>query len=343
MFNLIIKLLLLFAVFAPGIVFAKSVENVGSAMVVSFTQARNGALQASLEAYGKVVPRNDVSVATIIERVHIVDVLAEEGDYVEKGQLLARLDDTALKFALDSLQAELTKAKNAFIRSEKLQKTSAISQEESDLKRSEYLRLTALVADAKFRLRQADVIAPAAGIVYQRNVTAGQITRPDEPLFKIARDGVIELEVDVAEEYVPRITLETPVSVKLMSERQPRQASVRLISPRVDTTSRMAKIRLNFPASAGIPINMFCSARFILPGQRGLVLANSALQRDKDGDYVWLVQQDGSVRRRNIEIVARESDQALVTGIDERDNVVARAGSFLQDGDLVTRADEVSR
>lgn len=316
----------------------RAMETHNVAATVTLTQVKAGTLNETLEVYGKTVPRKDISVTTNLDGIHVLDVFIDEGEYVTQGQTLARLDKEALQYSLDSLLAELNKAEQAFSRAKTLRKTAAISQEDVDIKQTEYLTLQAQVSDARLRLQRTNVVAPAAGIVYQRNIIVGQITRTDEPLFKIAADAAIELEVTVPEKFAAHITLDTQVEASLIDDNNKRPAPIRYISPRIDGSTRTAKIRLHFPSRTFIPVNMFCSARFTLPGKNGLTIENTALQRDQRGDFVWVVKDDDSVMRRDVNIVARYGNESLITGIEENQNVVARAGAFLQEGDRIQRA-----
>ncbi len=326
-----------------GGAFAQTAKDVETVMTVTLSPVRAGTLQTTLEVHGKAVPRDDVAVATDIAGVGILELDAEEGDSVEKGQVLARLDTASLQFALDSLVADLAKAEMEFNRAKELQKAHATSQEVFGQREAAYLILQAQVADARLRLQKAVITAPAAGMIYQRNAVVGAITQTDLPLFRIAARGEIELEVTVPETFAHSITPQTPVEASLTGDKQRHPARIRVISPRIDPITRMANVRLSFPASFFIPVNTFCTALFTLPAKQGLIAPATAVQRDAQGSYVWIVRDDNTVERREVTIVARNGGEMLIEGIEENRLIVARAGAFLQEGDRIRRADEAKQ
>lgn len=320
---------------------AKTPENSGTVMAVTVTRVREGTLRNTLDVHGKAVPREDVSVATDLGGIAIVEVNGEEGDTVKKGQVLVRLDTAALRYTLDSLEAELAKAVKETGRARVLAKAAAMSKEEEERREAAYLTLRAQVADARLRLRKAVVAAPAGGRIYRRDATIGAITKTEQPFFRIAAGGEIELEVTVPEAFVHAITLETPVEAALVGDQEKKPARIRVIAPRIDQATRTANVRLTFPASSVIPVHTFCTARFSLPARKGLLVESTAVQQDVQGTYVWVVRDDNTVLRRNVTVTARNGSEVLIEGVENNQAVVARAGAFLQEGDRVQRSGEV--
>ena len=314
---------------------AEAARKDDAVMAVTLLTAERGTMMTTLETHGKAVPREDVSVSTDIAGVSVIEVCAEEGEYVEKGQVLARLDMEGLQFTLDALEADLAKAEREFERAKELRKTHATSLEVFGQREAAYLMLQAQVADARRRLKKAVVVAPTAGMIYQRDATVGAITQVDQPLFRIAARGEVELEVNIPEASAHGITPDTPVEAGLAGDDGKRPARIRIISPRIDPSTRTANVRLVFPAASFIPVNTFCSARFTLSAGSGLIVAATAIQQDTHGSYVWSVGEDGAVTRRAVTVLVRNGKDALIEGVEDGLSLVARAGAFLQEGDRV--------
>ncbi len=306
-------------------------------MSVTLTKVRPGDLQRGLEVSGKVVPRDDVVVATELGGLRVLEVLVEEGEHVEKGQVLARLDTDTLKHNLESLAADLARTQEEFKRGTSLTKNQygAISQEEADQRKTRYLVLQAQVSDATSRLRKAVIIAPVSGIIYQRDVVAGAVSNSDQPLFRIAANGETELEVTVPETFVHQIGKDTPVQAWLAGVEEKQAAAIRIISPRIDQITRTANIRISFLSKTFTPVGTFGKASFTLPAKKGLLLVVTAVQQDSQGSFVWVVNDEGMVARQDLTVVARDGSMALVEGVDERQRIVAKAGAFLQEGDRI--------
>ncbi len=312
-------------------------------MVVSTTQVTTGAIQSVALVHGKAVPREDVTVSSEVAGSAVLEVVAEEGNYVEKGQVLARLDTARLQYSLHSLTADLAMAKEEFIRVEHLKTDGAISKDELGKRRAAYMVLKAQVADATLQLQKAIILAPASGIVYERNVTIGEISQVGQPFFKIAANGEIELEVAVPEIYAHALTKETKVEATLSSSPVQYPARIRILSPRIDHKTRTAQVRLVLTSPAPISVGTFCSAKFWLPAQKGLVVLSTAVQHDSSGTYVWQVQPNNTVTRKNVTVVAQSDSNTLITGLPEKTIVIAKAGAFLQEGDSIQPVNEAAR
>ena len=199
-----------------------------------------GAAGAVLQATGYVTPRRRATVSTQITGT-LTQVLIEEGDHVQKGQLLARLEDSALRAGLDAARANLASAK-AQIASAQAQ----LAQAQSDERRQVELLASGMVTKAAgdqartavatalaqldARRREADaaaaqlgqaqvnfdysvVRAPFAGVVTEKAAQVGEIVSPLSAGGGFTRTGVgtivdmdsLEVEVDVAEAYIGQV------------------------------------------------------------------------------------------------------------------------------------------
>lgn len=325
-------LIYLFCSMPTGAVAAETEKPV---MTVTLARAHTGTLQNTIEAHGKAVPRENIVVATDLSGIRVIEVLAEAGDMVTKGQVLARLDKSSLQHDHDVLKADLDKAEAEFRRAWSLRGTGAISQQEAESKKASFLMLRSQVADARLRLTKSDITAPSEGLLYHKNVDAGSLVQPDSVLFSIAAHNEIELEVAIPEAFSHIVTRNMDTEVRLSHMAAPLPARVRLVSPEVDQRTRTISVRLVVAEAPFIPVGAYCVARFLLPAGQGLLVPATAIQRDITGFYVWAVESGGMVSRREVRVLASNTDNALVDGIPEHTDIVARAGSFLQEGDRI--------
>ena len=113
------------------------------------------------------------------------DILVEEGDTVEKGQLMAQLDVEQLELEVDQLTATSNKLKKELDRQSLLFKRKLGSSDALDRAKFEYQSQLAQYKLSKLKLNYASIRAPIAGIVTERMVKAGNLIRDNEILFKI--------------------------------------------------------------------------------------------------------------------------------------------------------------
>ena len=212
--------------------------------------AGGGAAGAVLQATGYVTPRRRATVSTQITGT-LTQVLIEEGDHVEKGQVLARLEDSALRAGLGAARANLASAKAQVATAQ-----AQLAQAQADARRQEELVASGMVtkqaaeqartavatsvAQLDARRREADAVnaqltqaqvnfdytvvrAPFAGVVTEKAAQVGEIVSPLSAGGGFTRTGVgtivdmdsLEVEVDVAEAYIGQVQPNMPAEAVL--------------------------------------------------------------------------------------------------------------------------------
>lgn len=311
-----------------------SSDETQSLMSVTMTPVVNGTVEQTIETSGVIVPKEDITVTAEVSGARILDVLVEEGQSVTKGQVLARLDAQTIKNQHSQLTAELEKAKDDYDRVFKIKDTGAVSLESVAQKKAAYESLKAQADNAQLNVTRAEIISPAAGVIYKRSVSVGELTQSSEILFKIAAEGKSELEIIIPESSLSKVSSQTKSEIFITGRDKSIPSSIRIISPRIDSLTRTAMVRLALNTSDFIPIGMFGRAKLTLSSQQGLTLPSSALQQDTKGTFVW-ISENNVVKRQPVNVLLRGENALLVDGIKENQDVVARAGTFLQDGDKI--------
>ncbi|MEW5964042.1 MAG: efflux RND transporter periplasmic adaptor subunit [Pseudomonadota bacterium] len=200
---------------------------------------------------------------------------------------------------------------------------------------AEKAQLEAQRRELEWRLAKAEVRAPAGGIVSRRNARIGGLaTGIGEPMFRIIRDSEIELDAELTETSLAKVRegQRAIVSVTGASERE---GTVRLVSPEVDRATRLGRVRVFLGADPALRIGSFARGTIATAEGRGLAVPVSAVQYGPAGASV-LVVVDGKVATRAITTGLSAAGSVEVrSGLVEGDVVVARAGTFLRDGDTV--------
>ena len=209
-----------------------------------------GAAGAVLQATGYVTPRRRATVSTQITGT-LTQVLIEEGDHVEKGQVLARLEDSALRAGLGAAranlasaqaqvataQAQLTQAQADAHRQDELVASGMVSKQAAEQARTvvatnvaqlDGRRREAEVANAQLTQAQVNfdytvVHAPFAGVVTEKAAQVGEIVSPLSAGGGFTRTGVgtivdmdsLEVEVDVSEAYIGQVQANMPAEAVL--------------------------------------------------------------------------------------------------------------------------------
>ena len=201
---------------------------------------------------------------------------------------------------------------------------------------------TAKAAGAEIALRRArtDIRAPEGGIVNRRTARVGATaTAVGEPLFRLIARGEIELEGEVPETALGRLKVGDPARLDLDDGRR-LVGKVRRVYPEVDRATRLGKVRIRLGDDPSLRIGAFARGSVEVARRSGVSVPVSSLLYTADGGASLLVVRDGRVEARAVKPgLSAEGFTELREGIAAGESVVARAGSFLRDGDRVRPVD----
>lgn len=196
--------------------------------------------------------------------------------------------------------------------------------------------LIAQRSEIELRLGKTEIKAPTAGVVLSRSARIGAVAGGSgEPLFRIARDGKIELEADIQESTLQRIRVGQAVSVTPAGFDKAIAGEIRLVSPQVETTTRLGKIRIALPADAGVRSGSFARGLIEIVRREGVVVPRSAVTIER-GHATLHVVKDGRIESRKVETgISGGGHVEIAKGLTAGEQVVAKAGTFVRDGDQV--------
>ena len=256
---------------------------------------------------------------------------------------------------VDQAKASQKETEAALARAKKLQRSGHISQSVYEQRLSQAQSATARLASAVVGLQIADaeiaraqaqhrelawrqsrteVRAPTAGIISKRNGMVGAMTT-SEPMFQIIRDGNIELDAEVSSELLGGIELRQKATITLPGNNQV-SGSVRLLSPEVEKSTRLGRVRIKLDQQRTARIGAFARGRIVTARSKNLGIPASSVMYEENGAFV-LVVQNGKVASRRIKTgLLSDGFMEVSAGLSEQDIVVAKAGTFLRPGDPVT-------
>ena len=255
-------------------------------------------------------------------------------------------------------EANLAQAQSSFQRTQALRNQGIASAETYDLRQAAAQQTEArvLVAREQLRLAEADkalaeaqrgewmirsarteIKAPADGIISRRTARIGSIaTSVGEPLFRIIKDGAIELEADVAETNLARMAIGQKATVRPAGRDVDLAASVRLIAPEITKTTRLGRVRLALDKPDGLTIGSFGRGIIEISRKDAVVAPLSAVLFTAEGPRVQVVK-DGVVESRTIVPGIRAGGLLeVVSGLQPGDQIVTISGTFLRNGDRIT-------
>ncbi|QND52608.1 efflux RND transporter periplasmic adaptor subunit [Phyllobacterium sp. 628] len=191
--------------------------------------------------------------------------------------------------------------------------------------------------DVLLRIEKADVKAPTDGVVLSRNALLGGIVSVNAgPLFRIARDRDFELSANIPEADLPRLKQGMPVSVRVSGMDEPVAGRIRLISPEITANSRLGSVKISLERNDAIRPGNFARAIVELTRRNGVSVPLSAVVYHGSTALVQVVK-DGVIDTRKVTLgIRNDRSVEVLSGLADGEDVVARAGTFVANGDRVT-------
>ena len=306
---------------------------------------------ASVSFTGAIAARYDMPIANEGDTARVVAVYVEPGDHVQKGQLLARLDDSVLIPQVNRLaasleqsraQAELSAAE--YKRALGVQAAGALSAEDIEKRRATSITDAASVkvaaaqlAEAEARLARTRIVAPIAGTVLTRRAEVGMIASPGgDALFRVASGGEVEMRGQIAEQDLAEVKVGQAATVYLTGIAQPFQGKVRLLGAIIDPQTRLGDIRISLQPDPALRPGAFARSEVTVAKARRPVLPKTAVFSDGDGSYVFVVDAKDHATRRAVRVAETSGEGvAIASGLTGTERVVRTAGGFLREGEAV--------
>jgi HlyD family secretion protein len=357
---------------------AKSAETVAPPSI-SVLVAQKKPIAETLTVTGSFDAGELVLVTPEVEGLAVTEILAEVGDTVAKGQVLARLSSSAVEIEILQAKANLARNDAAVAQARNQIDQARISEDRAiaDLNRTKKLRTSGVSSVEQFDQRQAtadlaasqleatklslevtnadrlvieaqlqeldlrkartEIKAPFGGYISRRTVQVGGIASSQrDPMFNIVANGTLKLVAEIAESDLPKVKIDQKAKITVNGLDKPIEGIVKLVLPEVNETTRIGNAQIRIADGVRIPLGSFGRAEIALGASDGVVLPLTAVTFGEDGPTVQVVN-DGKVEERKVITgLVSTNDIEITDGVEVGEEVVARAGSFVRSGDIVT-------
>ena len=183
--------------------------------------------------------------------------------------------------------------------------------------------------------------APAAGLVTEVRTAVGAPASPQAgPMFRISINNEIELEAEVPSVHL--LKLNPGATVRISRDDAPDLVGkVRQISPQIDRTNQLGKVRISLTNNPSLKVGMFARANIDAKRSCGVAVPRTAIDR-----LTLQVVKGNTVETRRVRVgLTSDTSTEILEGLDVGETVVADAGTSLHDGDQIKTmfADELER
>lgn len=270
---------------------------------------------------------------------------ADIGQRVTAGQVLASLDvsdyQLAVTAAADQLRAAQVDAKQQRVDAERLVrllKDGSVGQADTERQRARAEAAEALQAQAASQLSLAknragytELTAPFSGVITAISFETGQIVAEGQPVLSLARDGGLDVVVDLPEQWVKDLA-QQQASVRRWDDAEAMiPVKLRELAPMANPQTRTYRAKFS-----GIPndwrLGMTAQLRLTEPQQQGVAAelpASSLIQRGQQQPFVWVVDAQGGVQAKPVQVLRYGQNSVWLTGLLDGEQVVSVGGQKL--------------
>ncbi|MCB1558369.1 MAG: efflux RND transporter periplasmic adaptor subunit, partial [Alphaproteobacteria bacterium] len=288
--------------------------------VEAVTPSRGTAVEA-IYATGTVEPTIQISLSPK-STGRMTELLADEGQTVKKGDILAKFEDDDLAAVIEQIDAQVVLAKKELERKEKLIKRKFIAADAYDKALSDLAVAEAALKEAKAKQNFQILRAPEDATIIKRDGEIGEVITANTPVFYLSCCAQNRISAEVDEEDIVRV--KTGQKVLIQSDAFPDdvfEGAVKAITPKGDTDSRSFRVRIELPEKFPLLIGMTTETNIVTKESKDALLIPLAALGTKN--KVQTIE-NGMVKFKSVTIGAEGKDQAeILSGLDESSKIIS--------------------
>ena len=265
-------------------------------------------------------------------------ILVEEGDYVQAGAVLAKLDDEMIAVQLEQAHANLQKLQSAYERYKDLHEKQLVSTEFFQQSRYEYEHQQAVYDMAKLNLDYTSIRTPISGVVAERLIKVGNMILPNQSTFRVTSQDPLIAVLHVPERQLHRLSVGQKTMLHVDAHgREAFEGRIDRISPVVDPGTGTVKVTVELhDKTRRLRPGMFARLKIIYNVHSGVLMAPKDAILSEDRESAVYVVRDSVAYRQFIEVGYENSTHVeILMGLQPGDTVVTTGKGSLKDSTKV--------
>ena len=290
-------------------------------------EARRQPVTESLSLIGSLAANEMVEIKAETDGT-VQEIPFNEGQRVEKGQLLIQLDETKFATALAEAEGNFKLSQANFERAKQLFADKLISQQEYDQAAANFDVNRALLDRRKRELKDARIYASFSGIMGARNFSPGQVIAKNAVLSWLVDLDPIKVELNVPERFLSQVQVGQTLDLKVAAYPTNRfQGKVYFIAPSVDPSTRTTLVKAEIPnPNHELKPGMFANLDLTVKvRENSIVIPEIALSQILDGDRanLFTVGVSNTVQLKSVKLGVRLPGQVeILSGLDGGERVI---------------------
>jgi membrane fusion protein (multidrug efflux system) len=284
----------------------------------------------------------DNNVAVYPEAMGVIEEInAHVGQHVEKGQILARMNDAAVRDQIKGLETGLELATTVYEKQKSLWDQNIGSEVQYLQAKNAKETLESQLAAAKQQLGMMHIKSPISGTVEESNVKIGQTGSPQLPAFRVLNFGHLKVVTEVAEAYASKIKPGDEILVYLPDIGKEYHARVSFASNYIDKTNRTFRVEAILRESdPNMKANMVAVLKINdYRNEEAMILPVNYVQTDQKGSFVYVAEKgnpDYKAEKRRVSVGQIYNGLAEITkGLQSGDTIITQGYLDVKDGEYV--------
>ncbi|MDR0370835.1 MAG: efflux RND transporter periplasmic adaptor subunit [Prevotellaceae bacterium] len=310
-------------------------------LTVNAEVIKHSSLQDYFRTKGLLIPDEEVDLSFETSG-KITNIYLQEGRFVKRGTLLAKINDKPLQAELEKLKAQLPLAQDRVNRQKLLLEKDAVSKESFESVNTELEKLYADISLVKARIEQTELRAPFDGLIGLRQVSEGAYVSPSSIVTRLTKISPLKIEFSVNESQAnsirPGMNLKFTVGDDLINVYN---AEIYAVESRLDQQTLTLKARALYPntnnemrpghsANVEVQLDDF---------KNSLIAPSIAVLAEMGRDIVY-IYRDGAAWQTEIRKgIRNQSHVQILQGVDYGDTLITTGVMQLRDGMSVKIAD----
>jgi membrane fusion protein (multidrug efflux system) len=292
------------------------------AVLVDVVEVKSARVESKLTVSGSVLA-NEEALLKPETNGKIIALEVKEGTEVQKGQLLAKLNDGPLRAQLKKAEVQQALAADKVKRLKQLLEVKGVSQEEYDIAESAANAANADIELIKAQLMETEIRAPFGGVIGLKNISEGNYISTNDIIASIQQLDPVKIDFSVPEKYAGQIKAGDTVRITIEGTRKTYDGKVYAVDPKIDAATRALKVRaLCDNKNREIYPGAYAQVTLILRAANSTIIPTMAVIPDLRGQKVFVVH-GGKAEPVKIETGSRtDSTVEVIKGLNPGDSII---------------------
>lgn len=292
-----------------------------------------------VEVQGSVKTKDDQAISPEMGGI-LTQLNVREGQYIQKGAVIGRVDDSILQEQIAQQKIQLGLAKTTYERQKALWDKNIGTEIQYLQAKNSYEALQQGIAITEKQLSKVNIYSPYAGVVEQVITKQGQVVGPGSPIIRLVGLGSLYVEADVPEDYLKSVRTGTRTLVNLDAIDKEYVTTVKRINATINPQSRAFTVEVGVPRNRLVKPNLIATLKINdYTNRNALLVPSDVISEDAEGhQFLFVVEneKDGfaQVKKQQVEVGRSTPDNFLevLSGLQGGQKIIKEGAKNLSDG-----------